>query len=185
MLERFLVRAESPEVVPHGDSDAGGPGANDNASGTAMLLSLAKHYAQNPHKLSVAFIATGGEEVGLLGRRRQREAERGQGRCDFFGGGIDIGQVGMPVAVTVDFKAKSKPAVSRKSNKSRVILIDGSSLIYRAYNAIPSNFTASSGLHTNAIYGFALMFGKILAGKLFNGSDPSGGNGITSKIPAT
>ena len=67
------------------------------------------------------------------------------------------------VSLTLD--AKAKPA-SRKAAKARVILIDGSSLIYRAYYAIPGNLTASSGLHTNAIYGFALMFGKILAGKL-------------------
>lgn len=68
-----------------------------------------------------------------------------------------------PVHVTLDPKAK---AGARKAGKSRVILIDGSSLIYRAYYAIPGNLTTSSGLHTNAIYGFALMFGKILAGKL-------------------
>lgn len=70
-----------------------------------------------------------------------------------------------PVTATLDFKAKEKKA-TRKGGKSRVILIDGSSLIYRAYYAIPGNLTASSGLHTNAIYGFALMFGKILAGRL-------------------
>ena len=70
-----------------------------------------------------------------------------------------------PVEASLDLAAKSKPA-SRKGTKSRVILIDGSSLIYRAYYAIPGNLTSSSGLHTNAIYGFALMFGKILAGKL-------------------
>lgn len=45
------------------------PGANDNASGTAMLLSLARHYVKNPHRCSVAFIATGAEEVGLIGSK--------------------------------------------------------------------------------------------------------------------
>ncbi len=45
------------------------PGANDNASGTAMLLALAKHYVANPHRCSVAFIATGAEEVGLIGSK--------------------------------------------------------------------------------------------------------------------
>ena len=71
----------------------------------------------------------------------------------------------VPVTVTLDAGAKAKPA-TRKGSKSRVILIDGSSLIYRAYYAIPGNFSTSAGLHTNAIYGFALMFGKILAGKM-------------------
>jgi DNA polymerase-1 len=47
----------------------------------------------------------------------------------------------------------------------RLILIDASSLIYRAYYAIPSNFSTAGGLHTNAIYGFAMAFRKILAGR--------------------
>ncbi|PRP90471.1 DNA polymerase I [Enhygromyxa salina] len=47
----------------------------------------------------------------------------------------------------------------------RLILIDASALIYRAYYAIPSNFTTADGLHTNAIYGFATMFRKILSGR--------------------
>ena len=49
---------------------------------------------------------------------------------------------------------------------ARVVLIDGSSLIFRAYFAIPSSFTTANGLHTNATYGFALMFRKILTGKM-------------------
>lgn len=45
------------------------PGANDNASGTAMLLALARHYsnsANRPHN-SMLFIAFSAEEAGLLG----------------------------------------------------------------------------------------------------------------------
>ncbi len=42
-------------------------GANDNASGTAMLLTLAKYFASHPPKQSVAFLFFAGEEVGLLG----------------------------------------------------------------------------------------------------------------------
>ncbi len=49
---------------------------------------------------------------------------------------------------------------------SRVVLIDGSSLIFRAFFALPNSFSTASGLPTNAIYGFALMFQKILAGKM-------------------
>ncbi|BDD09175.1 hypothetical protein FUAX_16070 [Fulvitalea axinellae] len=45
------------------------PGANDNASGTAMLLSLAKYYAENPHDYDVVFVAFGAEEQGLYGSR--------------------------------------------------------------------------------------------------------------------
>lgn len=45
------------------------PGANDNASGTAMLLSLAKHFSENKPAYNMAFIAFGGEEIGLLGSK--------------------------------------------------------------------------------------------------------------------
>ncbi|RAK68357.1 M28 family metallopeptidase [Hymenobacter edaphi] len=47
------------------------PGANDNASGTALLLELAAHYAQPAHRprYSVAFLAFGAEEAGLVGSR--------------------------------------------------------------------------------------------------------------------
>lgn len=43
------------------------PGANDNASGTAFLLELARHYAVNKPKYSIYFIFFSGEEIGLLG----------------------------------------------------------------------------------------------------------------------
>jgi aminopeptidase YwaD len=45
------------------------PGANDNASGVALLLSLAKYYAAHPQKYSIAFILFAGEEIGLLGSK--------------------------------------------------------------------------------------------------------------------
>ncbi len=47
----------------------------------------------------------------------------------------------------------------------KVVLVDGSSLIYRAYFAIPDNLTTATGLHTNAILGFAMMFRKLFSGK--------------------
>ena len=43
------------------------PGANDNASGVAMLLSMAKYYMANKPKYSIVFCFFSGEEAGLLG----------------------------------------------------------------------------------------------------------------------
>ncbi|MCX6183157.1 MAG: M28 family peptidase [Bacteroidetes bacterium] len=43
------------------------PGANDNASGTSMLLNFVKYFSENRPKCSIAFIAFSGEEIGLLG----------------------------------------------------------------------------------------------------------------------
>jgi len=45
------------------------PGANDNASGVALLLDLARYYAKNPSKYSIVFIAFAAEEAGLLGSK--------------------------------------------------------------------------------------------------------------------
>jgi hypothetical protein len=51
------------------------PGANDNASGIAMLLSLARYYSQHHDSLrySVAFMAFTGEEIALLGSKYYTE----------------------------------------------------------------------------------------------------------------
>ena len=51
------------------------PGANDNASGTAMLLNLAKYYSQPENKpdFSLTFMAFGAEEVGLVGSKYYTE----------------------------------------------------------------------------------------------------------------
>ena len=45
------------------------PGANDNASGVALLLNLAHYYAQHPQKYSIGFICFAGEEAGLIGSK--------------------------------------------------------------------------------------------------------------------
>lgn len=45
------------------------PGANDNASGVAMMLDMANYFSKNPCKYSVAFIAFAGEEPGLIGSK--------------------------------------------------------------------------------------------------------------------
>lgn len=45
------------------------PGANDNASGVAMLLSLAKYYIENPAKYSIVICFFSGEEAGLVGSK--------------------------------------------------------------------------------------------------------------------
>jgi aminopeptidase YwaD len=51
------------------------PGANDNASGTAMIMDLARLYAkpENQPDMSVMFIAFAGEEAGLVGSKYYTE----------------------------------------------------------------------------------------------------------------
>ena len=43
------------------------PGANDNASGIALLSDIAGYYSKNPPAYSIAFIAFSAEEAGLVG----------------------------------------------------------------------------------------------------------------------
>ncbi|WP_316840887.1 M28 family metallopeptidase [Pedobacter gandavensis] len=45
------------------------PGANDNASGIALLLNLAAYYSKNPQPYTMAFICFAGEEIGLKGSK--------------------------------------------------------------------------------------------------------------------
>lgn len=45
------------------------PGANDNASGSAMLLYLAKYYSLHKPKYNIVFMSFAGEEAGILGSK--------------------------------------------------------------------------------------------------------------------
>jgi len=69
--DSFIVFTAHYDHLGRMGKDVYFPGANDNASGVAMLLSLAQHYAkpENKPKCSIAFIAFGAEEVGLIGSR--------------------------------------------------------------------------------------------------------------------
>ena len=43
------------------------PGANDNASGVSMLITLAEWFKKHPAKVNLLFVAFAGEEAGLVG----------------------------------------------------------------------------------------------------------------------
>src|SRR5271154_6004897 len=48
------------------------------------------------------------------------------------------------------------------AQERRVFLIDGPSLVYRAFFALPESIATSTGVPTNAIFGFASMLVKIV-----------------------
>jgi hypothetical protein len=73
-------------VMAHRDDDGSGPGADDNASGIATLIELARSYgtpvaAAGTRALSplhtLVFVATDGGAFGALGARRFAETHRG------------------------------------------------------------------------------------------------------------
>ena len=45
----------------------------------------------------------------------------------------------------------------------KLLLLDGHSLAYRAFYALPTDLVTSSGTVTNAVYGFTSMLTKVLA----------------------
>ena len=57
-------------VGAHYDTDTESVGANDNASGTAALLTIARALKDDDLAVDVTFVAFGGEEVGLIGSQR-------------------------------------------------------------------------------------------------------------------
>ncbi len=73
--DSFIVFSAHYDHLGQMGKDVYFPGANDNASGCAMLLNLAKYYSKPEHnpKYSIAFIAFGGEEVDLLGSKYYTE----------------------------------------------------------------------------------------------------------------
>lgn len=62
----FVVTAHYDHLGGMGDQTYF-PGANDNASGVALLMNLAQYYARHPLPYSIAFILFSTEELGLLG----------------------------------------------------------------------------------------------------------------------
>jgi len=65
--DSFLVFTAHYDHLGRMGAQALFPGAHDNASGTALCLSLAEQIARNPAPYSVAFLFFSGEELGLLG----------------------------------------------------------------------------------------------------------------------
>ncbi len=59
-------------------------------------------------------------------------------------------------------KAKAKAATANGDGRDRLFLIDGPSLVYRAFYALPESIATSTGIPTNAIFGFASMLVKIV-----------------------
>ncbi len=63
-------------------------------------------------------------------------------------------------------KPRTKPSISSlpaKAHSRKVLLLDGHSLAFRAFFALPDTLVTSSGQVTNAVYGFTAMLIKLLA----------------------
>ncbi|MBL7953094.1 MAG: M28 family peptidase [Flavobacteriales bacterium] len=64
---KWIVIGAHYDHLGHMGPDALFPGANDNASGVAMMLSLAEWFSKHKPKHNILFVAFAGEEAGLVG----------------------------------------------------------------------------------------------------------------------
>jgi DNA polymerase-1 len=65
-------------------------------------------------------------------------------------------------AKTTGLARVSAAAPATEDQERRLFLIDGPSLVYRAFFALPESIATSTGVPTNAIFGFASMLVKIV-----------------------
>lgn len=77
---RYLVMGHlDSRVLDPLDAESDSPGANDDASGVALALAIARALADTPLDSTVVFVATSGEEQGLLGARNLARRARDEG----------------------------------------------------------------------------------------------------------
>jgi hypothetical protein len=67
--DRYIILGGHCDAVVYdgGDPEVFAPGADDNGTGTAMAMEIARVLAETPFRQSVRFIAFGAEEQGLIG----------------------------------------------------------------------------------------------------------------------
>lgn len=70
-------------------------GANDNASGVATVLELAKYFAAHPPKRSVMFVLFSAEEIGMLGSKHLAKRFKGDDQDIYVVFNIEM--VGVPM----------------------------------------------------------------------------------------
>ena len=62
----------------------------------------------------------------------------------------------------LQLEATEAPAAQDQAPRRTIAVVDGNSLMHRAFHAIPPTMTAPDGRHTNAIFGFVSMFVKLV-----------------------
>lgn len=79
---RWIVISGHYDSIPRplSDTKADAPGANDDASGTAVVMELARVLSKRHFDATLVFMAVAGEEQGLLGATHWAEKAKADGR---------------------------------------------------------------------------------------------------------
>jgi aminopeptidase S len=130
----------------HLDSVAGGPGINDNGSGTAALIEAAEAIGPDPRGAPVRLAFWGAEEIGLVGSRHYvsslSRAERRRIRAY-----INLDMVGSPNALTelyVDGDPRLARALRRAAARRLAAVAAGGSSDHAPFQA--------AGIPVNGLY---------------------------------
>lgn len=95
-------------VGGHHDSVPGTGGANDNASGTAMVVELARAFAADGLDRGLCFATFGAEESGLYGSTALVERFKSEGRLPGLMLNLDVAGIGTQVTVIGDAAYRQK-----------------------------------------------------------------------------
>lgn len=132
VIGHYDSRASDPN-----DATSDAPGANDNASGTAVVIELARVMGKQEFDSTIVFMATAGEEQGLYGARlhAQRVTEAGRDvravlNNDIVGdpgspfGGSNNRQIrvlseGLPIGLTEEDARQMRSLSSEADSESR------------------------------------------------------------------
>ncbi len=76
VVEGTDLKKESIVLTAHYDSVPVGAGAWDNATGTAALLAIFRHFVKNPARRTLRFVWCGSEELGLRGSKAYVEQKK-------------------------------------------------------------------------------------------------------------
>jgi hypothetical protein len=108
----------APEIIVSAHYDSvRGPGANDNASGVAAVLELARHFhtSRPPSGVTLRFVAFGAEEAGQLGSKAYLKKHAAElENCKLL---FNIDEVGGDGAIHVDTGDGVKAVPDRVENQ--------------------------------------------------------------------
>lgn len=100
--EFLLIGAHYDSIAQDADRLKLAPGAEDNASGTAALMELARLFHDQRPRLTIVFAAFAGEEQGLVGSRAYVAELKKSGRADRLKAALIMDMIGFTKDAELD-----------------------------------------------------------------------------------
>ncbi|MDX2177498.1 MAG: M28 family peptidase [Candidatus Sumerlaeia bacterium] len=136
--DEFLVVGAHYDSLPSGST---APGAEDNGSGTAAVVELAKVFAAMPQpQRSIEFVHFGVEEQGLVGSTRYASAIQSAGRAPNLIGALTMDMVGYSSDAQLDVLLETNATGSALGDVQEAAAEEFTSLVvFRSLNPFGSD----------------------------------------------